>query len=143
MLWAALLTGLLSGCAGLGGQPGRVEPIQSTHPAEMEVGEPIDVVVRQDGTILKLTNRTARAFTDFELWLNQAYAARVNSLGVGQTVTLPLGQFFNARGEGFPLGNILAIDKRGTVYQAEWIDRDAEVRRPLLTHESTEQIFGI
>ena len=54
---------------------------------------------------LKLVNPTATSYREFDLWLNQRYVRRVESLAAGESVTLSIDSFWDERGEGpFPGG---------------------------------------
>lgn len=112
---------LFTGCQGNPLVPtGQVTSFQpEPHPRTTDYAGNLNIVVKQHHTRVIITNREPIVYRDFQLWLNQQYAVIVKQLNVGQSMQLPLSAFTNEHGESFPLGSILAIDKRGRVYQSE------------------------
>ena len=136
-LAACLLTAtvLLAGCA-----PGRAsteraaELADMRYPEQAQQGPALDVVVRATGNTLRLANRTARSYTDMQLWLNRAYVRRVERIDIGTRNRLPLTSFINRYQEPFPIGGFLAPEERAPVVLAELYDPEANVRYPLVAH---------
>jgi len=85
------------------------DPTKATrpYPAQLGQGSLVDIQVIPDlgsGTI-KLINATGTSYRDFDLWINQRYVRRVDELGAGRTLDLPVDSFWDERGEGpFPGG---------------------------------------
>ncbi len=114
---AAALAWALAACVAA---PGRVgsEGSGPVYPKEAPARD-LDIVVVRDGAAIELTNRTAAAYADVEVWLNQQYAQRVERLPVGQTVRVSLLGFINRDGEVYPVGGLLSPDKTMPVLLAE------------------------
>jgi len=85
----------------------RYEPEKATrsYPANLAQDRVAEVQVFNDGDAMLIVNATVESWSDFDLWLNQRYMKRVESLAAGQTIRIPLGEFWDVRGEGpFPGG---------------------------------------
>jgi hypothetical protein len=73
--------------------------------AKQESVVDIQVIPDPSGGSLKLVNPTATSYRNFDLWLNQRYVRRVESLAAGESVSLAIDSFWDERGEGpFPGG---------------------------------------
>ncbi len=101
---AALAAALLPAC-----QRYPYDPEKASRPypslAKQESVVDIQVIPDPANGNLKLVNPTATSYRDFDLWLNQRYVRRVESLGAGESVTLAIDSFWDERGEGpFPGG---------------------------------------
>ena len=64
-----------------------------------------EIQVFNDGDAMLVVNATVESWSNADIWLNQRYLHRIERLGSGQTLRIPLGEFWDARGEGpFPGG---------------------------------------
>ena len=93
---------LLAGCETV-----RFDPTKATRPypfgAEQAVVEHVQVF--NDGDAMLIVNASVDSWSDFDVWLNQRYLHRAEGLAAGQTLRIPLDQFWDVRGEGpFPGG---------------------------------------
>jgi hypothetical protein len=91
----------------LGCETMRYEPAKATraYPNELPQERVADVQVFNDGDAMLIVNATVESWTDIDVWLNQRYVKRVDALAAGATLRIPLGDFWDVRGEGpFPGG---------------------------------------
>jgi len=52
-----------------------------------------------------IVNASVDSWRDFDVWLNQRYLHRAGGLAAGETLRIPLDEFWDVRGEGpFPGG---------------------------------------
>ncbi len=95
---------LMSGCETV-----RYEPLKATraYPFTQRQSRVADVQVFNEGEHMVLVNATIESWRDFDLWLNQRYMLHVASLNAGQTLEVPLSQFWDVRGEGPTGGGLL------------------------------------
>lgn len=97
-----LALALLAGCETV-----RRDPAKATrlYPFNLPQERVANVQVFNDGDAMLVVNATTEAWQDADLWLNQRYVCRVSLLASGQTLRIPLDQFWDVRGEGpFPGG---------------------------------------
>ncbi|MHC4989349.1 MAG: hypothetical protein ACYTGC_00070 [Planctomycetota bacterium] len=66
----------------------------------------IDMQVFRDGASIEIVNSTARSFEDFDLWVNQRFMRRVESLPAGDKIRLSLWDFYDELGEAFNAGGL-------------------------------------
>ncbi len=94
---AAVLLAVLAGCNTV-----NIDPERATrpYPRELKQESVVRVQVIPGGTHMEVVNATARSYRDFDLWLNQRYVTHVNELLAGQTLIIPLREFWDWRGEG-------------------------------------------
>lgn len=87
---------------GTGCSPVNVDPSRATrhYPRELVQGEVVQVQVIPGPTWVEVVNATARSYRDFDLWLNQRYMVHIDALESGQTLKIPLSDFWDWRGEG-------------------------------------------
>ncbi len=116
----------LTGCAGPGIFFGPDADPQSVaangdlkYPKGAPAGEHLDIVAFKEGNQLTLTNRTTRAFTNVQLWINQQYVGIVDTIPVGERKTLMLNQFINEHGEAFPVGGLFNPERSYRLVLAE------------------------
>ncbi len=81
------------------------------YPADLHTTDTVDMQVFRDGTRIEIVNSTARSYSDFNLWINQRYVRRVESLPAGRSITLSLWDFWDKRGEVFYSGGFFASYK--------------------------------
>ena len=101
-LVALAATALLAGCETV-----RYEPEQATraYPAYLPQERVAEVQVFNEGDEMLIVNATVERWTNVDLWLNQRYLRHVDAIEPGATIRIPLGEFWDVRGEGpFPGG---------------------------------------
>lgn len=97
---AALAT--LAGCESM-----RYEPTKATraYPFKLRQERVAEVQVFNDGDAMRIVNATVETWGPVDVWLNQRYLHRIDGIAAGATVRIPLGAFWDVRGEGpFPGG---------------------------------------
>lgn len=77
------------------------------------------VQVFRDGTSIDLVNHSPRSYENFDLWLNERFLRRVDSLPVGGALTLRLDEFVDEYGDSFRAGGLLATYRPDPVVKAE------------------------
>ena len=97
-------------------------------PEQAQVGEDLDIVVRQSRGAITLTNREPREFEHVLLWLNREYVTEVERIHIGNHPEnrIALNRFINRFGEPFPVGTFLAPDKAKHVLVAEMVVKAEE-----------------
>lgn len=78
------------------------------YPAVKKQMQTLDIQVVRSETGVTLTNTTARSFGRSRLWINRWYSREIESLGVGETLELPLNSFRDIYGESFRAGGFWA-----------------------------------
>ncbi len=102
------------------------------YPADATRGEDLDVLVIVKGQQLQLVNRTAKPYSDMQLWLNQQYVGTVRQIAIGTDNKLSLGNFVNFRGESYPTGSFLHPEDAFPVVMAELYDPQNNTRYRLV-----------
>jgi hypothetical protein len=132
---AALLAALLlAGCAEPTTQTDRqyrAELARLSYPADAQQGRPLDIHVVRRGQHVTLANRTPRRYQAMQLWLNEQYVARIETLAIGTDNTHRLSRFVNRHGERFPLPGLLSPRKTQPVVMAELYNPRTEQRHRL------------
>jgi len=98
----ALLAAGLAGCESI-----RYEPTKATraYPFKLPQERVAEVQVFNDGDAMRIVNATVETWGPVDVWLNQRYLHRIDGIPAGATVRIPLGSFWDVRGEGpFPGG---------------------------------------
>ncbi len=114
--------------AGEGEAEGVAKP---RYPAELESGEDLAIeIIRTDRRRIVIDNRTARAYENVQLWLNEQYGARLEQLPIGRSGDIALEDFTNHFGEPFPTGSLLEPEDARTLVKADL--RIGDVLHPLL-----------
>lgn len=109
-LTATILLGtaaLLGPLGAAGCETVRRDPAKATraYPFHVPQERVADIQVFNDGDAMLIVNATVESWNDADIWLNQRYVHRIPRLSSGQTLRIPLDQFWDARGEGpFPGG---------------------------------------
>jgi hypothetical protein len=105
--WIALAAAALF-FAPLGCASRRYDPALATrpYPRDLHQDHVVDVQVFRDDTRIEITNSTARSYHDFDLWINQRYVRRVESLEAGQMIRLSLWDFFDQWGQSMIAGGL-------------------------------------
>ena len=101
-LVALAAAALIAGCETV-----RYEPAKATraYPAYLPQERVAEVQVFNEGDEMLIVNATVERWKDVDLWLNQRYLRHVDAIEPGATIRIPLGEFWDVRGEGpFPGG---------------------------------------
>jgi hypothetical protein len=82
--------------------PVNIDPTRATrpYPRELKQESVVQIQVIPAATSVDVVNATARSYRDFDLWLNQRYMVHIDEMAAGQTLTIPLREFWDWRGEG-------------------------------------------
>lgn len=77
------------------------EPGKATraYPKDLPQGGVVQVQAIPQEKSVQLVNATASSYRDFDLWLNRRFMTHVTALESGQTLEVPLDQFWDERGE--------------------------------------------
>jgi hypothetical protein len=115
MLCAAAVLVLASGCVSTpeAGSPTRA------YPEAMPQFGTLDVQVFRRSREMEFTNTTPRAFGPSTIWINRRYAHAVASIGVGETVRLPLAAFVDENAERFRAGGFFSGDEPDIIALAQ------------------------
>lgn len=122
---AALLTGAigLGGCQWLGG----AEIVEGPVYPDVQQGPTLNVQVIRDGTRVRMTNTSSRAFGPSRLWANRWYSLDLErGWGVGQTLDLSLEQFKDRYGQAFRAGGFFATESGESLVQMQ-VEEGGEV----------------
>lgn len=119
-----------SGCEGV-----RYDPARATrlYPDELHHTNSVNIQVFRHETSIEIINATTRSFNDFDLWINQRYVHRLESLPVGQTVHVSLWEFYDVRGESFNAGGFWRSDEPTSVRLVEIQSSETEPLVGLVT----------
>ncbi len=103
-----LVAGMSAGCQDI-----RFDPARATqsYPHHLHQANSVNIQVFREDTSIELVNATTRAYTDFDLWINQRYTSRIESLPAGATVRLSLWDFYDERGESLNAGGLFRSDE--------------------------------
>jgi hypothetical protein len=115
---AALLTCAsgAGGCGWLGG----AEIVEGAVYPEVEQGPTLNVQVIRDGTRVRMTNTSSRAFGPSRLWANRWYSYPLErGWGVGETLELSLEQFRDRYGQSFRAGGFFATETGESLVQMQ------------------------
>jgi len=96
------------------------------YPAEMEKQPSLPIQVLRDVTKIRLTNTTARSFGPSTMWLNGRYSREIEGLGIGETLTLDVGDFTDEFGARFRGGGFFATVNPDPLVMAE-IETDGQM----------------
>jgi hypothetical protein len=141
-----VVAALLGGCETV-----RFDPAKATRPypfgAEQVVMEHVQVF--NDGDAMLIVNASVDSWRDFDVWLNQRYLHRAGGLAAGETLRIPLDEFWDVRGEGpFPGGLFryyaptpirlvqLQLDEKGPLVGFRAIPTERELDQARLRKES-------
>ena len=104
---------VLLACTTLGCQGVRYDPARATkaYPHQLHHANAVDIQVFRQDTTIELVNATTHSYTDFDLWINQRYAKRIESFPAGETLRLSLWDFFDERGESLNAGGLFRFDE--------------------------------
>lgn len=120
MAWALMLTGCVGQQATV--DAGAAQRLaKMTYPSRMTLGDDLDIVVTRDDHDVTLTNRTATAYRDAHVWLNQQYVGVIAVVPIGRAVRVSLQDFVNRHRERFPTGTLLRPESARDLLLAELI----------------------
>ena len=89
------------------------------YPETKSQSQTLDIQVVRSETAISITNTTARSYGRSRLWVNRWYSREIPSLGVGETIELPLKTFRDQYGETFRAGGFFATRKPQRVQQVQ------------------------
>lgn len=95
----------------------------------------VDIILERDGSHVRMTNRTATAYEDVQVWLNREYVALVSAVAIGTGNRIPLSAFINRHGEPYPVGGFFSYDKNVPIVLAEIFDPKLEQRHRAVTRD--------
>lgn len=107
--------------AALGCERAKYDPHRATrpYPYDLHRAEAIDVQVFRDGQHIQIVNSTPFAYENTDVWVNQRYVRHMGTLAAGATVSLPLWEFRDVRGDPFPAGGLLRTSEEVPVRLVE------------------------
>ena len=89
------------------------------YPYDAEILRTMDVQIFRDGSKIELVNHTTQPLADFDLWLNERYMRRIDSLPPGESVTVSLYEFLDEYEEPFRGGGIWSTKLPDPIVKAE------------------------
>ncbi len=130
-----LAAGLLLGGTLLGCHDIRFDPARATqsYPYHLHHANSVNIQVFREDTSIELVNATTRSYADFDLWINQRYTSRIESLPAGATLRVSLWDFYDERGESLNAGGLLRSDEPTPVRLVEIQTSDEEPLIGLIT----------
>lgn len=135
-----ILLMVLAGCSGFGEAGLESEQLtqlaSKPYPAQVALGEDLDILVIVDGAQMQLVNRTPRTYDKVELWLNQQYVGLVERINIGTDNQYNLHLFANRYQETYPTGSFLHPDRAFPVVQAEIHNPLTNTRHRLIARQA-------
>ena len=128
-----LLGGMLAGCQDIRFDQARATP---SYPHHLHQANSVNIQVFREDTSIELVNATTRAYTEFDLWINQRYTSRIESLPAGATVRVSLWDFYDERGESLNAGGLFRSDEPTPVRLVEIQTGDEQPLVGLITIRS-------
>ena len=127
---AGILVVCVIGCEGV-----RYDPARATrlYPQELHYANSVNIQVFRHETSIEIINATTQSFTNFDLWINQRYVHRLETLPAGQTIHVSLWDFYDVRGESFNAGGFWRADEPTSVRLVEIQRSDTEPLVGLVT----------
>jgi len=112
---AIVLIGLTGSCAST------FDASRATRAYPSERHRPVaaDIQCFRDETRLTIVNATTTSYRAFDLWLNQRFAQRVESLPAGGTIEISLEGFYDDRGLPFGAGGFFRTEAPTRLVLAE------------------------
>ena len=132
--WALAYAAIALACGGCATAPPTPVAYARAFPEGLPQRETLDVHAFQRATALEFTNTTARAYGPSTVWINRWYCTPVDSIAVGETISIPLKRFRDAESFAFRGGGFFASREPDTVTQAQ-----LEVVRP----DGTRELLGL
>jgi len=105
-----LLLGLAAALAGSCSSAPAVITEGTSYPTALPRTATLNIQVFRRTTELELTNTTALAIPASTLWLNAWYSKKIDGLGIGETLKLPLKEFKDKYGDPFRGGGFFATE---------------------------------
>lgn len=84
-------------------------------PADLHQTEQLNIQARRSNHRVTLTNSTPERFEAGTLWINRRFSKPIQSLDIGQTITLDLRNFVDQHGEQFRGGGFFATERPADV----------------------------
>lgn len=122
----ALVAGALAFICGLGTgchPEAKIDALEK-FPQAKDRGASADIQVTRDVTTISFTNTTAQDLPEGVVWVNSAFSREFPGLGVGESITLSLGEFRNRYGETFRAGGFFSTERPDVLVrvQVETVD---------------------
>lgn len=102
------------------------------YPKNAGLGKDLDIIVTRKGDTIELANRTALAYKNHYLWLNQEYVILVDQIKIGTENRCELGGFTDRHHETYPLGSLLTPDKTKPLISADLHNPATNTRHRLI-----------
>jgi hypothetical protein len=81
------------------------------YPTHLAQGEVARIQAFSDGVVLEVVNASGTSYREFDLWVNRRWMRFVPQLDAGETLVLPLGEFWDSLGEAPQTGGFFAAYK--------------------------------
>lgn len=133
LFFALALT--LCGCVGT--TP--TERIARRYPIEVPRGAMLPIQVVVDDRRVEFTNTTGTVFGPSVLWLNQWYSIAIGSMGVGETISIPISRFVDEHGEQMRGGGFFATEAPERIVYAELRTGEALRGMPVVEPNTTSR----
>ncbi len=131
-VWMVMILCTLSGCGaafGTGGaqsvgasEADEADLASLRYPKDAPFGQDMDVLILPESQHITIVNRSVQPLENMQLWLNQQYVGRLDSLGVGARKRMSLSDFVNRHGESFPTAGFLTPDRALLLVHTELFD---------------------
>lgn len=76
------------------------------YPSQQHTTTTADIQCFRRGTDIEIVNSTAHSYADFDLWINQRYTRKMDSLPAGATRRVSLWEFVDQHGRRFYAGGL-------------------------------------
>ncbi|QDU33452.1 hypothetical protein KS4_15000 [Poriferisphaera corsica] len=130
ILLLLILTAFFSvGCASMATTPQQRQELAAIpYPADAQYAPNPDIVAQREGHNLRLINRTPWEYTDIQLWINQQYVKRIDTIKIGTNNLYSLETCINEFEQPFPTGTFLKPERSFPVVLTELYDPISEKR---------------
>ena len=78
-----------------------------SYPEHLHTTNVVNMHVLIEGSHLTIVNSTATSYSNFDMWINQRYVHHIESLRAGETLRVPMGLFYDERGDAVRSGGFL------------------------------------
>ncbi|MAX23753.1 MAG: hypothetical protein CMJ19_04540 [Phycisphaeraceae bacterium] len=99
----------------------------------------LDMTVIQDRKSIKITNRTVKTYNDVQVWVNQRYVTRVDSIPAGKTTSVALKLLMNQYGEKYPVPGLFRPDRSFPALLVELVEPNTNQRHRLIVQKTHSQ----
>jgi len=89
------------------------------YPYRAAILRAVDIQVFRDGSDIEIVNHSPHSFAQFDLWINERFVRRIESLPAGQTRRVSLFDFVDEYSDAFHGGGLFAIERADPVVKAE------------------------